>query len=226
MTHTYDIIADNRNLHTIERRWSSPLDFSRRSNNYKLLDALTTALDTTDSELEEIYAAQHIDSAHGANLDKFGQLVNVRRNSSTYGTSKYGITPYGTESGSETDDAYRARIKANFRASTSTTTWDEFVEFCATVLNTNVDNITFTTNYGANPATISVSAQSEIFSTVSLTPTDVVDLLGSGVPAGHEVQVLERGTFRLKEDGDANTEANGLTADNIDTGGTLATDVV
>jgi hypothetical protein len=226
MTHKYNIIPNERNLSTIERRWSSPLDFSRRSNNYKLLDALTTSLDTTDEELEHIYAAQHIDGADGADLDKFGELVNVQRNYSTYSTTEYGITPYGTVGGKESDDAYRTRIKANFRASTSTTTWDEFVEFCAVVLDTDINNITLLTNYGSNPATISVSAQRSIFNDINFTAEDIVTLLGRGVPAGHEVNVLEGGTFRLKEDGDADTAENGLTADNIDTGGTLAGDVV
>jgi hypothetical protein len=226
MTHKYNIIPNERNLHTIERRWPSPLDFSRRSNNYKLLDALTTSLDTTDKELEHVYAAQHIDGANGADLDKFGELVNVQRKYTSYGSTKYGITPYGNVGRNESDDAYRARIKANFRASTSTTTWDEFVEFCATVLDTNINNITFLTNYGANPATINVSAQQSIFNDINFTAEDIVTLLGRGVPAGHEVNVLEGGTFRLKEDGDADTAENGLTGDGVDTGGTLAGDVV
>lgn len=208
MTETYDRIEDERNISEAESQWDSPIDFGPKSNTYALFEALLSEVDRIDGELESIYEQQHIDSATGEELDQFGRLVDTDRQTN------------------ESDDRYRARIKAAFRASTMGATFDQFVEFCAAVLSTNIGNLNFRTNYGSDPAVVRVGADPSVYDTLNLTNTDVKELLGRGVPAGHEVIVLEGGTFRLKSDGQTDDPEKGLTADGISTGGTLAADLL
>lgn len=207
MTETYDSITNSRNIRQAKREWDSALAFADNSNNRRLFDALLTAADRIDSDIEDIYEQTHIDSATDRELDQFGELVNVERKSN------------------ESDDKYRARIKATFRASTMGSTFDQFTEFVSVVLNTDIDNIRFLTPYERFPATVDVSANSEIYDALNLTNQDVIELLERGVPAGHEVRVFEEGTFRLKSDGDGDDPSKGLTSDAIETGGTLRQDL-
>jgi hypothetical protein len=124
------------------------------------------------------------------------------------------------------EDKYRARIKATFRASTMGTTYDQFVEFCSNVLSTSFENIEFITLYDANPAVITVRAPERVFNDIGFTPSNIDSLLGKGVPAGHTVNTEISGTFEVKPDGAEDDPDKGLTADNIETGGTLLEDLV
>lgn len=203
----YDIIADDRNIGEASSVWDSPLEFGRGANTYSLVKALLSQADRIDSDLTDIYHQQYIDSATGKELDQFGELVQTNRQTG------------------ESDEKYRARIKAAFRASTMGGTYDQFAQYVASVLNTDISNLSFRTDYEALPATVIVRANSSVFNSVNLTNQEVVDLLGRGVPAGHAVEVTESGTFLLKADGDTDTAENGLTSDSISTGGTLAGDI-
>lgn len=200
--------VDGRNIKTAEQEWDSGITFSPHSNTYHLMRALLSEAERIDDNIKEVYHAHHIDSAEGKELEEFGKLVNTPRNSD------------------EPDSKYRARIKAEFAQSKTDTDFDAFVEFVATVLDTDVSNITFITGYEQRPANVTVSADQEVYNNISFTGEEIADLLGGGVPAGHEVSARIRGTFILKEDGDLNTPENGLTSDSINTGGTLAADIV
>lgn len=204
----HEHIADGRNISTAEDEWDSGIEFGRRSNTYRLVRALLSEADRLDDNLDEVYHSHHIDFAEGEELDQFGKLVNAPRNSG------------------EPDDKYRARIKAEFAQSKTGGDFDSFVEFVATVLNTDTSNLTFITGYEQRPATVTVSADSQVYDSIALTGEEVADLLGGGVPAGHEVAVRESGTFVLKADGDVDEPALGLTSDSVNTGGTLAADIV
>lgn len=201
-------ITDNRNIAESESEWESGIAFGPETNTYKLMRALLSEADRIDSDLEDIYDQHHVNSATGDDLDKIGDLVNVDRKTG------------------ESDSRYRARIKGQFRASTIGTSFDEFAEFTASVLSTELDNIDFLTSYGARPAAVSVSAQSSVYESVDLNASEIGDILDDGVPAGHEVRVLEGGTFRLKKDGDTDDPDKGLTSDAISSGGTLAADLI
>lgn len=202
------VIDDNRNIRTAEDEWESAIDFADGSNTHRLIEALLSTYDNVDDDLVDVYDQTHIDSATGRELDQFGELVNVER--------KY----------NEGDEKYRARIKAAFRASTMGATFDQFVEFCANTLDTNIANLNFNTPYESEPATVTVGANSSVYDSVGLTAGEIVELFGKGVPAGHKVNVIEGGTFRLKEDGDTDDATKGLTSDSITAGGTLAADVI
>jgi hypothetical protein len=209
MTDSYSIVDDdNRNISEAEQQWGYPLVFTKGSNNRKLLDVFTDVLDQADTDIENIYNQQHINSATGDDLDKFGELVNVERKSS------------------ESDDKYRARIKATFRASTIGTTFDQFTEFCAEILETNIQNLNFNTPYVSNPATVVVGAEESIYTNLGFTNSEISNLLQKASPVGHNVDVVVGETFRLKSDGNTDDATKGLTSDSIEAGGTLTSDLI
>lgn len=205
---THDIIEDKRNIIEADEQWDSGIAFGPGTNTYRLVKALLSEADRIDGELEEIYDQTHINTATGKSLEKIGDLVDVNRQTG------------------EGDGKYRARIKGNFRASTTGTTYNDFSEFVATVLNTDIDNLNFLTSYDAEPATVTVNADPSVYQNTVLTAQDIVSIVEQGVPAGHAVNLTEGGTFRLKEDGDIDDPSKGLTSDSISTGGTLAEDLL
>jgi hypothetical protein len=207
MVHTID---KNRNIRTAEDEWNSAVDFSTQSNAHRLLETLLTTYQRTDNDLETIYEQTHINTATGAELDQFGELVNVDRKTN------------------ESDEKFRARIKATFRASTMGTTFDQFTEFCAETINTDISNLEFTTPYESNPATVEISAPSTIYDSANFSNEEIVSLFEKGVPAGHKVNVISvsDNVFQLKSDGDTDEADKGLTSDSIDTGGKLIADIV
>jgi len=209
MTKNCCVIEDkNRNITEAEQQWEYPLLFSKGSNNKKLFEVFSNLFDKADQDIENIYNRQHINSATGNDLDKFGKLVNVVRKSN------------------ENDDKYRARIKATFRASTIGTTFDEFTEFCAEVLTTNIQNLDFNTPYVSEPATVVVGAEESIYADLGFTNSEITNLLQKGSPAGHKVDVVVGGTFQVKSDGQTDDATKGLTSDNIETGGTVKSDPI
>jgi hypothetical protein len=201
-------IEDKRNIRQAGNAWNSGIAFNTNTNTYKLVKSLLSEADRIDGDLEDIYDQHHINTATGDDLDKIGDLVNVDRQTG------------------EGDDRYRARIKGRFRAATIGTTFDEFTEFAASVLNTESENIELISDYDTEPAVIQLATQASVYQSVNLSSSELADLLNDGVPAGHDVRVLERGTFRLKADGEVDDADKGLTSDSISTGGTLAADLL
>jgi len=200
-----DIITEGRNINDAISEWDIPPTIQEESNNYALVRALLQSADKVDESAELIYNAHHINTAAGEDLDRIGKFVGVKRKTD------------------EVDGQYRTRIKARFRAATIEPTTDNFTEFVAAILATDIDNFTLILQQFL-PEVI-ISAQSEIWEQNSLTAETVVDILESGVPAGHAVNVQEQGTFRLKVDGEVDDPDKGLTSDSISTGGTLASDL-
>lgn len=203
-------ILDDRNTQTSQEEWDNGgIDFHENTNAYKLVRALVSQADRIDDDLEDIRDAHHINGASGKQLDKIGErLVKLNRKDG------------------ETDDKYRARLKVQFRVGNIGTTFDEFAEFASVVLDTNIGNIDYLFNYSGNPATVQVATESEVYTNTALTRQEAQDFLSRGVPAGHTVEVLERGTFLLKSDGDTDDATKGLTSDSSSDGGTLATDII
>lgn len=204
----HEEINNKRNISKAAREWDSGIEFSPYSNTYKLLDSLLSQADETDDILDRVYHAHQIETAQGEELDQFGKLVNAQRKSG------------------ESDAKYRVRINAQFAQSRTGTTFNDFVEFISSVLRTNTQNFEITTNYIGQPAVVTVFASPKIYENNALSSAELSEILGGGVPAGHEVRVQESGTLRLKSDGEQNDADKGLTADNIETGGTLAADLV
>ncbi len=201
-----DIITEGRNPDNSISEWDIPATIQKESNNYALLRSLLQPADAIDGSLELIYNSHHINTAAGENLDKIGNFVGVQRESD------------------ELDARYRTRIKARSRAGTIEPTTDNFTDFISAILETDSDNFRLIPQQ-FRPEVV-ISAQSEIWQQRELTNETVIELLENAVPAGHSVSVQEEGTFALRTDGETNDPSKGLTSDSIETGGTLASDLV
>jgi hypothetical protein len=198
--------ADDRNIKDGVSGWDIPPTVQEESNNYSLLRGLFQSVDEVDESLEIIYDGHHVNTASDDDLDEIGKFVGVDRESN------------------ESDSRYRTRIKARFRAATIEPTTDNFTEFVAAILATDIDNFTILREQFRPEVTI--SAQENVWESNDLTAQTLVELLEDGVPAGHAVNVQEQGTFRLKVDGEVDDPDQGLTSDSIETGGTLASDLI
>jgi len=201
-----DIITEGRNINDAISEWDIPPTIQPESNNYDLLRGLLQSVDEVDESAELIYNAHHVNTAAGDDLDEIGKFVGVKRQSN------------------EVDSRYRTRIKARFRAATIEPTTDNFTEFVAAILATDISNFTILREQFRPEVT--VSAQGNVWESNDLTAQTLVELLEDGVPAGHAVNVQEQGTFRLKVDGEIDDPDQGLTSDSIETGGTLASDLI
>jgi len=137
-----DIITDGRNINDAISEWNIPPTIQTESNNYDLLRGLLQSVDEVDESAELIYNAHHINTAAGEDLDRIGQFVGVKRQSN------------------EVDSRYRTRIKARFRAATIEPTTDNFSEFIAAILATDIENIALILQQ-VRPEVI-ISAQGEI----------------------------------------------------------------
>src|SRR6056297_3147177 len=112
--------ADDRNVKDGVSEWDIPPTVQTESNNYSLLRGLFQSVDEVDESLEIIYDGHHINTASGEDLDEIGKFVGVDRESN------------------ESDNRYRTRIKARFRAATIEPTTDNFTEFVAAILATDI----------------------------------------------------------------------------------------
>lgn len=205
----HGLIEDERNVKTAEDEWdNSGITFAPSSNTRKLVQALLSQVDRIDDDIQDIRDSRHIDTASGEDLDNIGKLVQIPR--------KEG----------ESDDKYRARLKVAFRVGSIGTTFDEFAEFSASLLETDIQNIEFQFNLDGNPATVEVAANQDVYDNSKLSQSEVAEYLGRAVPAGHEVNALTQGGFRLKSDGETDTASKGLTSDSTSDGGGLSSDVV
>lgn len=175
----------------------------------KLEEAFGAEFDRIDADANEIKKDRHIGTVSGESLDHMGDLIDVPRKTG------------------ESDDKYRRRIIGEVAASVSRGTWDSVAQAAARIVDGEADeDLELNTRYDSNPATVFVSIDSDVLGDSPLTDSEIADILGKAVAAGHAVESRERGTLRLKSDNLDFTEDEGLTSDSISTGGTLSSDLV
>lgn len=200
--------TDRVNVDEIVTKWQHGLvEVTPGSNAHKLLTALAAALDDYDTSLSNVTDAHHLGNAEGDELERIGKLGDVQRKTG------------------ESDGKYRERIRGNIRASTSSGTFDDVLEFAVTMFDTSENNVRLDTDFDLDPAVVTVSIFQEDLNDSPLTASEVKDLFNDVVAAGHEAKVNERGTFEVKADGTSDDADKGLTSDSVSTGGTLAADL-
>lgn len=205
----HDNISDGRNITAAGQNWDNDgIEYNQNTNTYKLVRALVSEYDRIDDEIVNIADSHHIDTATGEDLGKIAEPVGLERKDN------------------ESDDKFRARIKVQYRVGNIGATFDEFAEFAAVLLSTTIENVEYRLNLEGDPATARVAAETQVYDDVALTRNEVSKFLGRAVPAGHEVKALEKGSFRLKADGDTDDATKGLTSDSTSDGGTLAADIL
>ena len=200
-------------INKIESQWDNRgIAFYPGSNMYKLMDAITSEGDRQLEEAHTISRANKIRTAKGDLLDKFGFAVNLPRQTG------------------ESDDRYRIRIQLRYRINSIEGTMDEIAQFAAAMVGVSPDNISFETRFDAAPATLFISAQGKVWDNSVLSREEIEEFAEQVVSAGHRVILEEAGTFLLTSDEllieQGNLLEHGLTSDTIETGGTLAADII
>lgn len=200
-------------IHKVETTWDNRgVAFYHGSNMYKLVSVILQEGERQIEEAEKVRELNKIRTAEGKSLDAFGYAVNLPRRSG------------------ESDDQYRARIQLQYRINSMEGTMDEIAQFMAAMIDAPVEEFNFDTRYDAAPATIFISAQKGVWDSSALTRQTIEEFAGRVVAAGHRVVLEEEGTFLLTNDEQLAEEGhiaeNGLTADDIETGGTLAADFI
>ena len=199
-------------LRAIEEAWDNRgIAFHTSSNTYKLLSAIASEHERVRNTYNILDTLNKIGTAEGRALDKFGFAVNLPRQTG------------------EGDDRYRKRIILRYRLNSVEGTMEEIMQFMATMLTTNTGQIEYNTRFGASPATLFISADAALYEQSPLTIAEIQQIAGEVVSAGHRVVLEKQGTFRVTSDSllieQGNIEEQGLTADDIETGGTLSADL-
>jgi len=199
-------------LQAIESAWDNRgIAFHTSSNTYKLLSAIASEHERVRDTYNILDAINKIGTAEGRALDKFGFAVRLPRQTG------------------ESDDRYRKRIILQYRLNSIEGTMEEIMQFMATLLTANTDQIEYNTRFEATPATLFISADATLYEQSPLTTEEIEQIAGEVVSAGHQVVLEEQGTFRVTSDSllieQENIAEKGLTADDIETGGTLSTDL-
>ena len=200
-------------LKAIEEAWDNRgIAFHTSSNTYKLLSAIASEHERVRDTYNILDTINKIGTAEGRALDKLGFAVNLPRQTG------------------EGDDRYRKRIILRYRLNSIEGTMDEIAQFTAAMVGVSSENIRFENRFDAAPATLFISAQGEVWDNSVLSREGIEEFAGQVVSAGHRVILEEAGTFLLTSDQLLNEQGNlsehGLTSDAIETGGTLAADIV
>jgi hypothetical protein len=174
------------------------------TNLYGLLSGLAAAYDDIDEAVQDLLEQRHVETATGRSLELLGDLADVSRQSG------------------ESDDKYRKRIVASFRAGLSGATFEDLLSFLEFILEIDGETIEISQDTGARA---SVNLPSNAVTQSPLTSSEITQLSEDVVPAGHTISLVQSGTFEVKADGTANDPDKGLTSDSISTGGTLSQDI-
>jgi hypothetical protein len=201
-------IFNRKAIDFVSANWSNyGITIDERSNTYALMRALTSQSDRMDKDLSVVRQARHIETAVGKEVERLGKIVSVSRRDG------------------ESDERLKKRIVLAFYAARTTCAFDEFARFTINILETNFDDVRFWNDFEQQHATIFVSAYPETYDRSPFTRDEITEYLESVVPAGHRVNLRERGTFIVKKTAWEDDPSRGLTSESIETGGRLASTI-
>jgi hypothetical protein len=151
--------------------YDTPLTVEPDSDFQAWLEAFATEYDRIDSDQSDVLEAHHVTTAEGSELERIGQLFNVKRRTN------------------ETDEQLRQRIRIRGSIAVTSGTTNEMMELSALALETTVDDLYFPIDLAANPATFSLSIPQEIMDNAALTQSTVERELERALPVGHRIDV-------------------------------------
>jgi len=200
----------------LEESWdNNALPIYERTQNWKFLDALSEEIRCAFDDIESIRETFYVGTATGENLEKVGDYVNVRRRDG------------------ESDKKLRGRILAQATAGASGATYNELVKLIQAITDLDRDEVQLLVPYqngnNQNPSTLRVGLPGGVPNSIYSTDDEFVEVVEQAIKAGGEVEAnldpIDSTVFKVKADGDVDDPDNGLTSDNISSGGILAGDV-
>lgn len=190
---------------TVGDAWTNEgIPYRQNTNLETLLEVLVEEYHRSLEDLELVRKSSKIGTSTGQSLEKLGNLIGVRRRTD------------------EADASYRARIQSSFRASTTGTTFDDTVQFIASVLDTPVEEIEISDVTTEQEPIITVSVPSNALDEIQLSTNDFVEIVNQVIAASHRVEVVQLGTFRVRSADQPNDSSKGVISEGDTDGGTLA----
>lgn len=150
------------------------------SGNWHLMTPIGNQFDELDADIEAVDRATAVQDA-----DSIDQLERLARMVET------------THRDGETKEHYRARIFTRYQLNTTEGTVPDLIHAVATILGTEVENIGFQDLYVqlGDRAKIGLVLPGKKVDNLSLTSSEIADLLNGLMPAGYSVIGQKRGTF-------------------------------
>jgi len=165
------------NVEDIVENWDHPVDLREEDDLYKLLQVVARENQRLDLDIEYIYDNKFVGTATGAELEKIGKLVGVRRKTA------------------EGDEKLRKRIKAEFAVQASDTTFEQFASTTLTLLETEPEAIEINTPPETPAKVVEVEIDGSVLDDNILTKSEIVDMLNRVVSVDARVDLIETGTF-------------------------------
>lgn len=161
----------------IAENWDHQIPISKEHDLYKLLEASALENDRIGLNIESIYDGRFIESARGRELEKIGELVGTRRKNG------------------EGDLKLRKRIRAEFAAQASDTTYEMFASAVLSILETDKNSVTIIKPPDSVDKVITLELDGGVIDDSPFTRTEISSLLDRTVSAGAKVNIVEKGTF-------------------------------
>lgn len=175
------------NIRTILDNWDNVAIniYNDENNSRQVLESLLYILEKPggfDSSIGEVLDSRHINTAEGKELDKIGEIGDISRKSG------------------ESDDKYRARIKAKLVSGNSSATFDDVVNFTSSILGIKTSELGIKNEFQDKAVAVVIGIASDAFEDTNLTEKEVLEILNTLVSAGHTTILnITSGTFKLKE---------------------------
>jgi hypothetical protein len=151
--------------------YDTPLTVEPDSDFQAWLEAFATEYDRIDSDQSDVLEAHHVTTAEGSELERIGQLFNVRRRTN------------------ETDEQLRQRIKIRGSIAVTSGTTNEMMELSKLALECEYSDLSFPIDLATSPAVFPVETTQQVVDDAALDEATIESELSRGVPVGHRTEL-------------------------------------
>lgn len=166
----------------IEESWDSPVRAFENKDIYQLLQVSGDENQRLKDAIATLREQTFLETATGEELEKIGEFVGIRRKEA------------------EDDAKLRFRIKAEFIAQASDTTYPTFVEATAEILQAEPGQFTIQTPPDTTQKVISLDVDGGILDSIPLTDSELADILNDMVSADARIDIVRHGNFAFAGD--------------------------
>lgn len=155
------------------------------SGNWKLLATIGSEIGTLNTDAKLVDQALTVQDANTIDqIERIAKLVDLPPNRD------------------ETLEHYRARVLARFQALTSEATISDALNSVATILNADVENLTYTEEHTTEPGVCQIGVPGSRLDSFQLAGAEFAEIVDDLIAGGYRVDVLQRGTFTYLSESD------------------------
>lgn len=168
-------------------------------NEQRLRELLNErAINVSDDEVDAIITTLHV-MADRIDVDGYNSFRERYVSTASLVGLRNLQRPFGLQKkDDETIDEYRTRIQGAYAAAASQGTYDQVATLALNLMDASSDEIALKTPPDiAPPNTVIIQTDPAVIDQLSLSTQTIEDFLEQAVPAGHAVQIEQRGTFEF-----------------------------